>query len=227
MAKKGSERKKDKSEEIFDIIDGLIEKSRREIQQTSRRQKIEIYGEGLKGKLRQARFAIERMTSLSPDVDSSSGVEVFSCLDKAQFFCDAFWAFSYASLDIVAQIINQFETLRLDERKISFKTICSKSDLKSAIRHEIEKIQRMDFFKNLEKYRNCCLHRRLIYIKEETTKHTPGYSISSSGPTSRLTLCDDPYALTPRIDQDREIVEYCSKSFQHLCKSLKQLFALL
>jgi len=76
-----------------------------------------------------------------------------------------------------------------------------------------------------------------------TVEHTAGYDVSSTddvipGSTviskgdkmeviTRLTLCDDPYRLTPRTDQNRELIEYCSKSFGHLCSALRNLLAAL
>ena len=148
------------SSDLFDLIDQLITKTTQETKQKTRRHKISLYTEGLRDKLKQAHLAIESMNSLSLEVDSSSAEKDFSILDKAHFFCDAFWAFSYASLDVAAQIINQSERLQLNEREASFKAVYNRIDSKSAIRHEMQKIQKRNFFKNLEKYRNCCLHRR-------------------------------------------------------------------
>lgn len=242
MAATGStEHRERKSSDVSDLIDRLITKTTQEAKQKTRRQKIALYAEGLKDKLKQARFAIESMNSLSSEVNSSSADKDFSILDKAHFFCDAFWAFSYTSLDVAAQIINQSEKLQLNEHEVSFKVVCRKIDSKSPIRHEMESIQKKNFFKNLEKYRNCCLHRRSIYIKEEThtVTHTAGYNVTQTRDvipgrtsmtkghrmevTARRILCDDAHALTPRTEQNREIVQYCSKSFRNLSDSLKQL----
>lgn len=243
VANEPTKQRKAKSSEVFDLIDQLIGKTTRGTKQKARGQKIVLYAEGLKDKLKQAQFAIESMNNLSSDVDSSSVEKDFSILDKAHFFCDAFWAFAYASLDVTAQIINQSEKLQFNEYDVSFKVTCREIDPKSPIRHEMEKIQKKNFFRNLEKYRNCCLHRRSIYIKEEThiVTHTAGYDVTQTcnvipGRTSiakgartevtgRRILCDNPHALPPRTKQNREIVSYCSKSFQDLSASLKQLLA--
>ena len=237
---------KKKSSDIFDLIDELIRKSKETIRHEASSKKIELYAEGLKDKLKQAQFAIERMNSSLSDTDSSSGKVGFSTLEKAHFYCDAFWAFSYSSLDVTAQIINQVQGLQFGEDNVSFKGICEKVDSNSPIRHKMERIRKLRFFKNLEKYRNCCLHRRSIYIKRDYAgvEHTAGYDVSSADDvipgstvivkgdtieviTTRLTLCDDPCRLTPRTGQNRELIEYCSKSFGHLCGALGNLLTSL
>jgi len=101
-----------KPSDIFHLIDELIRKSKQVIRQKTRSKKIELYAEGLRDKLKQAQFAIERMNSSLSDIDSSSGKVDFSTLEKAHFYCDSFWAFSYSSLDVTAQIINQLQGLQ-------------------------------------------------------------------------------------------------------------------
>jgi len=47
---------------VFNEIDNLVERSSTTITQTTRRQKIELYSEGLKAKMKQAQFALESGT---------------------------------------------------------------------------------------------------------------------------------------------------------------------
>jgi len=74
-----------KPSDIFHLIDELIRKSKQVIRQKTRSKKIELYAEGLRDKLKQAQFAIERMNSSLSDIDSSSGKVDFSTLRKLIF----------------------------------------------------------------------------------------------------------------------------------------------
>jgi len=206
------------------------------IPQKTRVQKIQLYSEGLKAKMKQAEFALDSIKSFEQQSDqstSSTANNALSISEKIEFYCDAFWTFLYSSLDVLAQIINQALKLKLDEKHVSFKYVekilCQKhSNLK--IQKSFTACKKSNPYKNLDDYRNCSIHRRQIYIKEErkTVRHTAGYKTTTAALEENIqrTLCDNPLQLSPRTKQQRKIPDYMedskNKLFAHIAKILKE-----
>lgn len=196
-------------------INNLLQRANGSIQQTGRKQKLTLYTEGLKTKMRQVEFTLACLAEFTDQFDSfvSSTGQSYTIIEKVYFYCDSFWAFLYSSLDVLGQIVNQALDLQLDERKVSIKTVTRQIENEqadTAIQQILTACIASRSFKNLDRYRNCSLHRRQIYIKEQTVRHTPGYKRSSTtiqGESLRF-LCDNPLLMNPKTTQKRRIPEY-------------------
>lgn len=203
---------------VRDTIDSLVEKANNTIPQKTRRRKVRIYSAGLKAKIKQAEFALQKLCEYEDKTDdtiTSTGQDEFSITEQVEFYCDTFWTFLYSSLDVLAQIVNQALNFKLDERKVSFRKVESKlrsTHIGRPIQKRFTDCIGSNTFKNLDKYRNCSTHRRQIYIKEaiHLEKDTAAYKSSTAGPVVTVvrTLCDDPIVLTPKIDRKRTIPQY-------------------
>lgn len=221
--------------DLFAQIDFLVNRSRVVITQKARKQKIELYSEGLKAKTNQAKFALENLDSFSNQSDhivSSTARDEFTISEKVGFFCDAYWTFLYSSLDVLAQIINQALKLDLKENVVSFNSVAKHLEQKqenSNIQQKFKDCRNSYVFKHLDAYRNCSTHRRQIYIKEEVkiVKHTPGYRTTSIGSVEGVEriICDNPLELTPLVKQQRRIPVFMedtsNKILNHIIKILK------
>lgn len=216
---------------IFEKIDELVKKSEHKAPKT-RKKKILLYAEGLKAKLKQVDYALtclEQFDNRTDATESTTEEKSPSISMQVSFYCDIFWTFLYSSLDVLSQIVNQAMALDLYEKDVSFNKVKCKlggNAFKSTkIYRQYDKCFRSTAFKNLEKYRNCSIHRRQIYIEETSTRvrRTPGYSTStiddSSTTVSRI-LCKDPLKSTPAIDPKRIIPDYMIENKKKVVKRI-------
>jgi hypothetical protein len=118
----------------------------------------------------------------------------------------------------------------MNERKVGFKRLESKlrkSQFGSAIQKKFTQCLNSNAFKNLDKYRNCSIHRRQIYIEEETRlrRGTAGYGSSATGQTVSVirTLCDDPMALAPRMSQKRRVPDYMKTTRENIMNHIEAI----
>jgi len=186
---------------------------------------IALYSTGLIAKMKNAEYALSKLIEFSVQIDSSTSTSQFSASDKVHFYLDSYFAFIYSSFDVIAQIANQKLRLNTDENLVSFRRL--KNNLNQnyrgiSIQITIEGIFNSNFFKALEKYRNCSTHRRQICIvsRTTTTTQTRGYSVTVPMPNVSHVLCDDPLTLNPRFIRNREMINYCSKIFNRTQKEI-------
>jgi len=219
---------------VFDKIDSFVDEARAIIPQETRSRKLKLYAEGLKAKITQVNFALERLSEFdnkTDDTTTSTAQDAFTITDQVHFYSDTFWTFLYSSLDVLGQVVNQAMNLGFDEKNVSFEQVNSKLQgnryRQSGIAKKFAECVRSKAYKNVDRYRNCSTHRRQIYIQEEikTVKGTAGYRTSSTGPivTVVRTLCDDPYALSPKIDQRRKIPEYMEKTRRNILSQIEKI----
>lgn len=219
---------------IFEKIDSFVDKGNAEIPQKTRKQKVKLYAEGLKVKITQVDFALERLAEFDNKADDttiSTGQGVFTIIDQVYFYSDTFWTFLYSSLDVLAQIVNQAMNLGFDEKTVSFNRVNSKLQgnryVGRPIASKFDTCINSKAFKNLDRYRQCSTHRRQIYISEETrqVRTTAGYQISTTGPLTTVTriLCDNPLVLKPKTEQRRKIPDYMVKTRNKILKYIEQI----
>jgi cell fate (sporulation/competence/biofilm development) regulator YlbF (YheA/YmcA/DUF963 family) len=214
---------------VLEEIDALPEKVR-DIPQKTRRRKVYLYSQGLKSKIRQSQYALSELTTFSDQAEqitTTTAPEEFMIAEKVHFYCDAFWAFLYSSLDILAQIINQSLKLGMDEREVSFKKVASRLDKNTGLSKKIQACLSSKAFRNLERYRNCSMHRRAIYIEEEvrTVRGTTGYRSASSSVIQEVvrTICDNPLVATPKTSQNRLIPQYMEDTKESILKHVEDI----
>ena len=207
---------------ILDRIDSLVNLAKNNIPQ-SRWLKLHLYAEGLKAKITQVRFALEKLSdshNRTLEVLTDTAPEEFSIDETVHFYCDTFWTFLYSTLDVLGQIVNQSLKLGLLEKHVGFKSVHEKLQGKqyntTVIAQRVHACIRSLAFRNLDKYRNCSTHRRQIYILAKTTslRGTSGYHQTSTNPVSTVvrTICDDPLDMSPKINQGRQIPDYMIKT---------------
>lgn len=219
---------------LFDDIEQVAKCAEEIISQQRRRRRIRIYAEGLKAKLWQAQYALDRAGELAglSDTSVSSTEPHRPPFDKScAFYCDSFWTFLDSSLDVLGQFLNQALHFDLDEQHVYFhqaaNRIKQESSRFAALDQEMKCLKASDAFKNLRKYRNCSTHRRQICIEERTRRRTPGYASSSGGAPEEVVriLCDNPLALTPSFRQNREIPAYMDKTQSRIHKAICDILA--
>lgn len=225
---------------VFDKINSCVQRVNSNIPQKTRKQKVKLYAEGLKAKIIQVNFALDKLSEFNnkgDDTATSTAQDTFTITDQVYFYSDTFWTFLYSSLDVLAQVVNQAKNLEFDEKNVSFDQVNSKLQgnkyKESAVAKKFAECAKSKAFKNLDRYRNCSTHRRQIYIEEEIkkVKRTAGYQSSSTGPVITVvrTLCDDPLVLNPKTSQNRRIPTYMIKTrdkiLQHIEQILKETHA--
>ena len=192
-----------------------------------------LTSKGLLAKLKQADYALSQLEKCTKEVaDDVSIKDSFPIKDKVQFFSDSFWAFLRASLDVLAQIINQTNKLGLDEKDTSFNQVVQKQTNKqraSPLTAQLNKLKGSTYFKNADRYRNCSLHRRQIYLEKRVTEIEPtnGYSISGPLRTSSWLICDNPLVVRPKTEQGRDLSSYCKKCKVRIEESTNRIVKLL
>jgi len=212
-------------------IDKLVANAKAVVPQAGRNDKIFLYGEGVKSKLTQAEYSLAELQSYSNKSDESTTTtnpEEATISDRVGFYCDAYWAFLYSALDVMAHLINQAQKLGMDEKDVSFKQIANRlrsGTLKNSnLQKKVEALLRSNAFKNLDAYRNCSTHRRQIYYIEEVkiVKHTAGYYSTSTGEVRSVEriICDNPLQVKPKITQNRKIPEYMIKTQTKIHQSI-------
>lgn len=172
----------------------------------------------MKTKILQTEIALDRLKQFGEKTDesiSSTGEDSFLIRDQVAFYCDSFWVFLYSSLDVLAQIANQCMKLDYSEDEVSYKKLKGKFNSETKYKGIYTKWRKCldsKAFKNLERYRNCSVHRRQICIFEDSTstKITPGYSSSVASNIQSVvrTLCDNPYELNPKKRNTKTIPLY-------------------
>ena len=219
---------------VFDKINSCVDQVNSKIPQKTRKQKLKLYTEGLKAKIIQVNFALDKLSEFNnktDDTTTSTAQDAFTVTDQVHFYSDTFWTFLYSSLDVLAQVLNQAMNLGFDEKNVSFDQVNSKlqgSRYKgSAVAKKFTECVKTNAFKNLDRYRNCSTHRRQIYIEEEIKqlKGTAGYQSSSTRPVVTVvrTLCDDPLVLNPKTNQNRRIPSYMTKTRDKILEHVEQI----
>lgn len=208
---------------IHDCVKNYMKNVEDNVRQKQRKEKLNIYCEGLKSKATQVNFSVKELIKLKDQTDThatASDPEYVSVTNRVAFYCDSFWIFLYSCLDILGQIVNQSMDLKFAEKKTSFKGIkeyLDKHHKDTQIQKNFAKCFNSREFKNLDHYRNCSIHRRHIYFEEQlmTTHHQPGYSVTTSTSNTTTvvrTICDNPLDLKPKTKQKRKVPEYLEKN---------------
>ena len=216
--------------DINERIDSLVKKAKTVVMKDSRRLLIDIYAEGLKNKLKEADFAITKLQQLKGLSDrlQTDTAEVATIEDRRYFYSDAFWAFLYSSLDVLAQLVNQALKIGLPEDKTDFKKLNGKLQSNEHKGKEVAKLfnqcLRTHDFKRLDKYRNCALHRRHVFFSEAIVgfSGSPGYATGEIS-TAVHYLCDDPDNILPSTVQKREIPEFMENMQSKIMFNIEQI----
>lgn len=215
---------------VIEQINSLVNQAEKTIQQSGRRHLIQIYAEGLKSKLTEADFAVsqlQRLRGLSDKLQTNTAEDA-TIEDRRYFYSDAFWAFLYSALDVLAHLGNQTLKLGLAENNTDFKKVNTKLQGNQHKDKEVAKLFRCCLsshdFRRLDKYRNCALHRRHVYV-EETFAGISGSRGYTTGETQRVVhyVCDDAYNTKPSVEQKREIPDFMEKMRDNIVKHIVQI----
>lgn len=203
---------------IDEMISRLSKSERKHISN-----RIRLYSEGVKAKMKNAEYALEKIKELSPQSDyfNSSDSQDFMVIDRIHFYVDSFFAFLYSVFDVFSHVVNHKYKLKLDEKNVSFNRIKSKLNERhqdTDIKIEYDKISRKPFFIKLDKYRNCSTHRRQIFIETLTRSVTRGYTTSGDITEVYRVLCDDPLTLNPKTKKGI-VLEKCCQDMMERVKS--------
>ena len=87
---------------------------------SARREDIQIYSKGLDCRVKQVTFCLEMLEAQGERGNLGGTID----RDRAEFFCDTFWAWAWSALEILAQLVNQTENLGLSEDEVSFSRVC-------------------------------------------------------------------------------------------------------
>ncbi len=221
--------------DITEQIDSLVKKAKRIVTRENRRLLINLYAEGLKNKLTEADFAIKKLQLLTGRSDKleTHTMEEDKIEDQRYFYSDAFWAFLYSSLDVLAQLANQALKIGLPENKTDFKKLNGKLQSNEHKDSEVAKIflkcRRGYAFRRLDKYRNCALHRRHVYFSESFVggSGSPGYTATGEMQRAVHYLCDDPYVTKPSVKQKIEIPGSMKKMRQEIVNYIVHILVVI
>jgi hypothetical protein len=215
---------------VKEKVEALISEADANVPQKTRRQKIRLYAEGVKSKMRQAEYALSQLTSFSDRTDAtttSTAADEYGISERVEFYCDSFWAFLYSSLDVLAHVINQSLKLGMKEKYVSFKRVSQKlNETKrgTVLQKKVDECLRSIAFKNVDAYRNCSTHRRAICIEEEIkiVRRTAGYNTTATGSVESVirVLCDKPLVVTPTMNQQRKIPQYLVATKNKITKQI-------
>jgi len=223
-------------EEVLNELASLEERCK-PILSSSQLQKSHLYCEGLKAKLTQTSYALDRLMELrnrSDKTESTTDDKAYPIRLQVSFFCDSFWTFLYSSLDVLSQIVNQTMNLGLNETDVTFNKVKKELQESQYLATKVSKAyiscRKSRVYKNLNDYRNCSNHRREIYIKEISVSvrvsSTPGYDTTSTGGSSESVtrvLCDDPLTHNPKIERRRIIPDYMIDTKQKIEKFIAEI----
>jgi len=205
---------------VYEKIDAMSKR----LSQDERRHisnRIRLYSEGVKAKIKNAEYALVKIKELSPQSNNitSSDSQDFCVKDKIHFYVDSFFAFLYSVFDVVSHVTNHKYRLRQKEKNVSFDKIKKKLNQNHAgedIQQIYDGLARKPFFIQLDKYRNCSTHRRQIFIETLTRSVTPGYTTSGEILEVYRLLCDDPLSLNPKTKKGRTLVDYCQDMMERV-----------
>ena len=193
-----------------------------------------LYSEGVKTKLKQAKFSLETLRQLVPQEaqaqDTTAGPSSQSLLNASElvgFYCDSFWDSLRSALDILGQLVNEIRSIGISERKVNIKKVASKVKSTapgSPLDKALDELLNSSAFIQLEDYRHCSMHRRPPFIETRTViisvSGTAGYSYSASSQQIAVVeryLCTNPWDLTPRIyTSQRPVVAYNEKLLRRI-----------
>jgi hypothetical protein len=202
-----------------------------------------LYAEGVKAKLRQARFSLKMLRDLVHLEDEHSGqggatgptvLDSLTISEQVNYYCDCFWDFLRSALDILGQLINELQPLGITERDVDFKKVVSKMKTVapgSPLEKALDALRNHNrAFKQLEDYRHCSTHRRHIYIETKTVTEavtgSPGYYAGGSA-SRRVTeryLCTNPWDVRPRVNRGkRPVVEYCESLLTQIEENINKI----
>lgn len=209
---------------LRDESDALLDRHRS--LPATRRKQLRVYVESLNERIISLRYAFAQAQRYSEGPPTTETYAPFSDRpQKRDFYTNAFWAFSYSCLDILAHVVNMIHPLVNDESKIGFNWAAKNyKDLPKKYQGQatsipaqtvdvMAKIAKSRYFARLSRYRQCCLHRRAVCIMEETTtrKLSTAYTESTAPHESPIValICDDPDNIKPKFDKKRSIDGEC------------------
>ncbi len=214
------------------IAEGKLDKLLQRISgTTSATPKVSVYVEGVKAKLKQAKFSMERIRYLEGiaeddiSLESTTGPSMPRTLtidEKVQFYCESLWVSLRAALDILAQLINQLRRLNIQEKDVDIKGVGKRlagNYRNTLLEKAVTNCLKSRAFNKLERYRHCSTHRRQVYIRTEKLKAsisgTPGYYSDSILPTEIVTvkrhICSNPGDIKPKVNLNKSVGDFCEE----------------
>lgn len=205
-----------------------------------RKNRLHVYVESLNERIVATRYALEQAQCYSGDVATTETYSPFSDRkEKRAFYTNAFWSFAYSNFDILAHILNMVHPVVKEESQIGFMraadnyaTLATK--YRDSIRYlpvplikKLSTITNSNFFKRLSKYRQCCLHRRAVCIREKTTtlEVSAVYEHSSAPNESQVIawICDDPADPIPKWTLNRILDDECQTLLKYVEEQMKDI----
>ena len=198
--------------------------------------KVNVYLEAIKAKFHQTQWSLNVLREIehTPNVEgSTTSPEVWNKIstnDKIVFFCECFWDFLRSSIDIVAQLINELRSLKIDEDDVSFYTVRDKmipSMSKTLLFKALVSCEHSWAFKELNSYRHCSTHRRQVCIFEQPSSPQPQpltrvyeYMSGSTAVIMNRYLCSNPSSLRPRLSLKRPVVAHNERILKEIERRL-------
>jgi hypothetical protein len=213
-----------KHRKTLDEEAAALEERVAEIVSSRRKTYLRIYLASLMQRLKEVDYASERLGSLSSRTTESSA-EGLTRQAKRDFYANCFWALAYSVLDILAHVVNTVHRVVTDESKVSFLAAAhsysrvpprakTSGSLPVKLTSRRQKIENRQYFKRLQAYRQCCLHRRAVCVSETVTTTTVSmaYADTTSGqePVIKTVLCDDPNDMKPKFAKGRDLENECA-----------------
>ena len=193
-----------------------------------------LYSEGVKTKLRQAKFSLETLRRLVPQADQvqdatvdSTSQGLLNTSELVGFYCDSLWDSLRSAVDILGQLVNELRSIGIRERKVHIRNVAGKVKSTapgSPLDMALDELLNSSAFIQLEDYRHCSTHRRPPFIQTRavttSVSGTPGYAYSASSQQITIVardLCINPWDLSPRVQTgQRPVVDYNEKLLKRI-----------
>lgn len=190
--------------------------------------RLEVYSKSLVQRFKAIQYAYGEIRGMTGSVIGLATGTTQSIPDPAErlgFYANGFWAFAYSLFDILANVINVVHPMSVDESKVSFvqavkdykdltaKYRSTRKQLPAPLVNRLQAVIRSGTFQRLEKYRQCCLHRREVCLGQGTTPQivsSPYVGTTAiNEPETVLLICDDPQAMRPQFSRQRQLLDEC------------------
>ena len=143
------------------------------IPQQPRRERIQLYGQGLLYRIMEVRLTFNFIHQLGSKYPQPAD------RDRIHLYSDSFWAFTRSSFDILGQILNQTQNLGINESGCHFGTVVDRlkhTNPADPLTLALDAIYNHPEYQALNSYRNCSLHRRQVYLEGRKTEKDYGTS---------------------------------------------------
>lgn len=202
---------------------------------------LRTYIESLTQRFASMEYALEQIRAVArAEATTTVSYDPFENFrQKHEFYTDAFWTFGYSLFDITAHVMNIIHPLQDEESKVAFGRALftvspeykgAKTPYSTKLNNRLKTIYKNRHFNRLKGYRQCCLHRRAVAVKDDISISSVSHPYShTTVPTTIIesTICDDVDALTPKFKKGRQLDLECDEIRDFIEDNVRAILSIL